>query len=418
MLERVVVRGFKSIVSGELAIGPLAVLFGPNTAGKSNFLEALLVLSRFASGRTLSDAVEPPLRGYPVEAFALPETGLEGLLAQETAEFTIGGKLTFPPVEGEAAHRLWYEATARIHPRSGTLELADELLVALDKHGNRKHKPRIERSQDQFTIRPREAGRPVVLPAPLHHTLLSNLQYSGQRYPDLDRVRSELTDWRTYYLDPRHAMREAQPPREVSDIGPRGEWIAPFLYRLKHRRDPAFRAVERALRHAIPTVESLDVDLDPKRGTLEIIISQDGTPYSSRVISEGTLRILALCAIAANPNPGSLVALEEPENGVHPRRIEIIADLLFAMSRRRQVVVTTHSPTLVAAMVRRHRSDPSQVGLLRVFREGRSTQIVPFEAPPELFADRDVREALRGPEDEGDEGLIEAMLVRGWLDGR
>lgn len=163
-----------------------------------------------------------------------------------------------------------------------------------------------------------------------------------------ESVTAQLAAWRVYYLDPRVAMRDAQAPREVDDIGPRGEWIAPFLFRLKGSRQHArsFRAVGRALHAAIPQVDGVDVDLDTRRGILDVQICQDRRLLSSRSISEGTLRLLALCAIAANPWPGRLVAFEEPENGVHPRRIGVVADLLTSLARkgRTQVVVSTHSP--------------------------------------------------------------------------
>jgi len=253
----------------------------------------------------------------------------------------------------------------------------------------------------------------------LNHTLVSNRQFSGEhRYPDFDRVREELSAWQTYYLDPRIAMREPQPPREVSDIGPRGEWIAPFLYRLKeseaHRK--YFQAIGRALKSAIPTVDSLDVDLDPRRGTLDIVIRQDGTPYSSRVVSEGTLRVLALCCLAGNPWPGELIAFEEPENGVHPRRIEVIADLLASMAEqgRSQVVVTTHSPTLITAMWQRAKRAPRKIKMFRCFQEGRATGVKPFDVVGPLFEDAEIRASLTSPEDSD---LVEAALLRGWLDG-
>jgi len=250
--------------------------------------------------------------------------------------------------------------------------------------------------------------------------LVSNLQFSGEnRYPDFDRLRAELGSWRTYYLDPREAMREAQTPREATDIGSRGESIASFLYRLKVEDPPRFKAVRRALRSAIPSVEDLDVDLDPGRGTLDIIVQQGGVTYSSRIVSEGTLRVLALCAISANPWPNTLIAFEEPENGVHPRRIEVITELLAGIARsgRRQVIVTTHSPELVRcvaemAMAAARDGEPAKVLLLRCTQDSRGSRLAPFNPAP-LFQDEEIRTALTGPEDR----IIEAMLVRGWLDG-
>src|SRR3989304_3382682 len=125
-----------------------------------------------------------------------------------------------------------------------------------------------------------------------------------------------MSGWRTYYLDPRMAMRSAKPPSDVRDIGVLGEDIAPFLYRLRAENSKYFEAVKRTLRSLIPSVEDLSVDLDKRRGTLDIQVRQGGIYFSSRIVSEGTLRVLALCALAVNPWSGSLLAFEEPENGV------------------------------------------------------------------------------------------------------
>lgn len=398
MLTRFSVKGFKSLLDVEIELAPLVVLMGPNASGKSNLLEALLLLSRLATEQTLAAALGPPLRGYPLEAFSLPEKGLEGLLQQERAELTLDAVVQPTPASKKASP-LRYQLTLRIHPRTGALEVSGEYLVRLKRDGTPKKNSGIVSLDDSLILRQTGgSGHP--------------------RHPDFDRLRSELSAWQTYYLDPRVAMREPQPPREVTDIGPRGEWIAPFLYRLKeseaHRK--YFLAIGRALRSAIPTVEDLDVDLDPRRGILDIVIRQDGTPYSSRVVSEGTLRVLALCCLAGNPWPGELIAFEEPENGVHPRRIEVVANLLASMAeqRRSQVVVTTHSPTLIAAMLQRAEKDPRRIKLFRCSQRGRATQVQEFIPSAPLFKDVEVQDSLTGPEDAA---LVEAMLLRGWLDG-
>jgi len=78
MLTRLKVRGFKSLLDVDVQLAPLVVVLGPNAAGKSNFLEALLLLSHLVTERTLSDAFGAQLRGYPLEAFHLPEVGASG----------------------------------------------------------------------------------------------------------------------------------------------------------------------------------------------------------------------------------------------------------------------------------------------------------------------------------------------------
>jgi predicted ATPase len=417
VLERLRVRGFKSLRDLEVRLAPIVVVFGPNAVGKSNVLESLQLLARLATERTLSDALSPPLRGYPLEAFSIPKGGLSTLLTADRVELEIEADVC------AGDRRLRYGVAIQATPQTGELSVAGEHLVVLTADSTPKHKPRIEESNGHLVVRRRnEAGKHRSEPLGLNHTLASNLQLSGDLYPDFDALRAELGSWRSYYLDPGSAMREPQPPREVVDIGPHGERIAPFLHRLRGspRYAKYFGAVARALHSAIPTIETLCVELDERRGTLDISITQDGASFSSRVISEGTLRVLALCAIAANPWPSAMVAFEEPENGVHPGRLEVIADLLLSMARphaeipARQVIVTTHSPVFVAAMLARARSAPDLVRLVRCVQSGGSTTLEPFEPSGELLEDAEIRAALR-PGEDGQ--LVESMLVRGWLDG-
>ena len=66
MLKRIKIQGYKSLVDLELNLKPLSVLVGPNASGKSNFLDALQLLSQIATCQTLEAAFEPPYRGYPL----------------------------------------------------------------------------------------------------------------------------------------------------------------------------------------------------------------------------------------------------------------------------------------------------------------------------------------------------------------
>ena len=212
-----------------------------------------------------------------------------------------------------------------------------------------KGRPAIERlGEETLDIRRRSKGRPRQEPLGLNYAVLSDPRLGGPEYRWMERTREELTEWRTYYLDPRVAMRAAQPPSDVRDIGVHGEHIAPFPYKLKAEHGKHFAAVLRTLRSMVPSIETLDVSLDRRQGTLDLLVRQDGIDYSSRIVSEGTLRVLGLCAIAVNPWGGSLLAFEEPENGVHPRRLELIAQLLLslALDQGRQVIVQTKGRTM------------------------------------------------------------------------
>jgi len=227
-------------------------------------------------------------------------------------------------------------------------------------------------------------------------------------------VRTELQDWRTYCFSPA-AMRTAMPPQSVTDIGVTGEFLAPFLYRLKGDYPRHFEAVVRTLRSIVPGIEAVEITLDTDRGILELRIGQDQASFSSRVVSEGTLRILALCALAFNPWNSSLLAFEEPENGVHPRRIELVARMLMFLAREenRQILVTTHSPLFCGAVLRETRSQSRRdVGLFSVRSRGRNTEVREFDFGS-LFSDQMIAQGLA---ETGDEALFENLVLRGLLD--
>lgn len=410
MLKRLVVRGFKSLQDVSVECPRMAVLFGPNAAGKSNLLDAIQAVSRIGTQRTLADAMSEPIRGYPVEAFSFPSGGLAELLTSPSARFSIGADVT----RERDIYR--YRVDVEIAPGSGALAVADEYLSALGKDGSPKGTAAIELVEGKLRVRRKgEAGKPRNEPLRQNYAMLSDPRLGTPLYRSIERTRSELSGWRTYYLDPRVAMRAAQPPSDVRDIGVLGGEIAPFLYRLRAEHPKHFQAISRTLRSIVPSVEDLTVDLDRRRGTLDILVRQTGVDYSSRIVSEGTLRVLALCAIAVNPWGGSLLAFEEPENGVHPRRLELIAQMLLslALEQGRQVVVTTHSPLFCDAVLKGARSRPGDIGLFNVRREGQATVVRPFDVTGPLFKDHEIAAALTtGTED----GLFESLLLRGMLD--
>ena len=165
----------------------------------------------------------------------------------------------------------------------------------------------------------------------------------------------------------------------------------------------------------IPSISTHDVNLDA-RGMLQFFIRQDGVEVSSRIVSEGTLRVLALCALSVNPWNGTLLAIEEPENGVHPRRVELIAKMLasLALDQARQVVVSTHSPLFCDAVLREARSrSTDSVGLFNVRHDGGGSTVEPFQTDGPLFDDPGIAEALAMPIEDH---LFESLILSGLID--
>ncbi len=412
MLKKLTVRNFKSLSDVTVELPRLSVLFGPNAVGKSNLLDAIQALSRIGNAPTLSGALgqSSPIRGHSFEAFSFAPDGLPGLFRKGSARFTLEADLT----TGKENYR--YRIEPRIDLKSGQLSVTDEYLTQLSVSGRPKGIPAIKRVGSRFHIRGRRLSNPRQKEVGLNYSILSNQRLGGYRYPWLERVRNELLNWCIYYFEPRMKMREEESPADVFDIGVHGEYIASFLYKLQAEFPKHFDAVFRTLRSIVPSIETLKVELDERRGTLNLWIRQAGIEYSSRVLSEGTLRVLALCAMAVNPWGGSLVALEEPENGVHPRRIDLIAQLLLSLTDQyqRQVVVTTHSPLFVDAILKvKREAESSDIGLFNVRLTAQGTVVEPFDVTDPLFQDAEIAEALAN---RTEDGLFESLILRGLID--
>ena len=447
MLNRIRVRGYKSLRDLDVQLKPLTLLFGPNAAGKSNILDAVQLLSRLATSRTLKEAFDPPCRGKPLESFTMGPGGLKGLREQERLAFSIEADLHISDTVAKAIdreilemrqpagavvaaphrvllrpqeklemrqpvparvleRRLRYRLEVEMLPSSGLLRTTDEYLAALNKNGGPTRRSAfIERQGQQVRLRREGQARPMEYERYLDRAILSMPHYAPH-YPHLTAARRELESWQFFYFEPRERMRAATPIKEASHVGPMGEELAAFLVTLKTRQPRQFQALEKALRMLLPDVDGIETDVNDL-GEAEFRLRENGVAIPARVLSEGTLRLLGLLALSGAEGTPSLVGFEEPENGVHPRRIELIADLLKTSSQsgETQYIVTTHSPILPDRL-------PDDA-LFVVSRTNRETQVESFKTWGALGRKPDINEAL----DDGGEPLpVFDRILRGDFD--
>ena len=142
-------------------------------------------------------------------------------------------------------------------------------------------------------------------------------------------------------------MRAANPVKEVHHLGLMGEELAAFLNTMKAVDANQFEGVEKALHTLLPNIDGIETEVS-ELGEVELRLKESGVAMPARVLSEGTLRMLGLLALTGVEEPPALVGLEEPENGIHPRRIQLIAELLKTQEilGQSQHIITTHSPIL------------------------------------------------------------------------
>jgi predicted ATPase len=430
VIRRVRILGYKSLRNLHVRVGPLSVLFGPNAAGKSNFLDALQLLSRTAISRTLTEAFEPPYRGTPLESFSFGERGLAGQLEQDRLRFTIEVDIelsnqTVARVEkqitemrsGNAAETklgnyvrerlLRYRLELEILPRTGILRVADEYLAALRQDGeiSGKRTAFIERQGNRLHLRLEGQAHPTYHEIGLDHTLVSRPLYQPH-YPHIAAIRQELSDWAFFYFEPRERMRAVNPVKEVRHIGLMGEELAAFLNTLRAVNPRQFEAIEKSLRVLVPQVERIDVQPNAL-GEVELKLQEEGVFVPARLVSEGTLRMLGLLAVASSTEPSTLIAFEEPENGIHPRRIHLLAEFLKTRSRMggTQFIVTTHSSLLPDLL-------PQEALFICSRREG-GTIIEPFSDRGPLFK----RDAIaKGLDDRHAAVRVSEQILRGDFD--
>lgn len=235
-------------------------------------------------------------------------------------------------------------------PRSGILRVADEYLAALGDDGEPEstRAPFLSRQGEQLMLEVEDGtmGAHIASARRLDHSRLAeHLSPSGS--PHALAARMELSSSLFFYFEPRERMRAANPVKEVRHIGLMGEELPAYLNTLRALEPRQFDAVEKAVRMILPQVDGIEVAVNDM-GEVELRLREGGVSVPARLLSEGTLRILGMLALIGAKEAPSLVGFEEPENGIHPRRIELIAELLKTRATIgvTQYIVTTHSPIL------------------------------------------------------------------------
>lgn len=413
MLTRLHIRGFKNLIDTEVRFGPFTCIAGPNGSGKSNLFDAIMFLGDLADYPIIEAASRVrnrsgEQRGDLGSLFSRTTTGQLRDIEIE-ADFVIpkSVKDDFDREAKPSATFLNYKIAlryVRTDEHSERLMLLREELTYIPKNEARKRigfpcsKPFFEsivsgnRRADYIKTEERDGksiiklrqdgvqGRASEVPAHTSpRTLLGSVNTDDR--PTVLAARREMQSWSLLQLEPSKLRMPddfSAEPRIESD----GSHLAATLHRLGRYTEIANR-----LSDLLPEVRDLSVDLDEARRLKTLVLEQrDGVRHSAQALSDGTLRFLALAIIAADPETTGVICLEEPENGIHPSRIPAIVKLLkdtavsslYAVdddNPLRQVIINTHSPTLVQALsvedllvafpIRLERSNATAFGAIR-----------------------------------------------------
>lgn len=403
MLTRLKIKGFKNLVNVDIHFGPFTCIAGANGVGKSNLFDAIRFLSALADMSFLEAArlvrddegLSADIRGLfhrvgnkyaekmTFEAeMIVPHEGDDNLgqLATATTTFlryklelsyqqgiTSGSMGVLGLVhesldyikKGEAFRHLPFEHTAgkwraslglgkRGAPFISTETGEGKRIIKLHQDGGSRGKAR------------------SLLAENLPRTVLSDSNASES--PTALLARLEMRSWRLLQLEPT-ALRKPDEFTSSARLGMDGAHLAKSLYAQANpggsQTQPCdsskqvYAQITNRLSQLLDDVREVKVDRDEKRELLTLqAAGKDGTFHPARSLSDGTLRFLALAVLELERVPGVL-CFEEPENGIHPQRIEAMLELLqdIAMDTSecvdddnplRQVIINTHSPSVVS----------------------------------------------------------------------
>lgn len=328
----------------EIDLQPLNVLIGPNASGKSNLIEALGVLR----------AAPRDLAGYFRERGGVSEYIRRGAGTSGTA--TIRARVDYLSFLGpqNVSYVLGF---SQVNYR---LDIVSEGIGApIHRPDSRiDYEPVYSYTRDGALISgydaESETRRMLYLS---QQELKPNQSILSQRkdpgaYPELTHLASSFEgitlfqEWSFGRHNPARLPQGADLPTDF--LLPDASNLVLMLHDLVQR--PKTRdQVEKYLRRFYEGAERIITKI--QGGTVQLYIEEEGgEQVPAPRLSDGTLRYLSLLAILCHPTPPPLVCIEEPELGLHPDVILIIAELLKDASQRTQLVVTTHSDALVSAL--------------------------------------------------------------------
>ena len=389
MITYIKINGFKSFQDFEMSFTPLTVIAGANASGKSNLFDAFNFLSRLAETDLKTAFSEQ--RGSIDELFTQYGTGSHAEEMSFTVEMLVnrrisdkwGGntelnytllryRLSVASTKtdyGFYGLKITHESLEKIKPEDDNWvkmlvpKTNGGLWKSVRAGGSREAFIRTEQEGDKLAIKIRQDGKGHGKATPadaVSQTVLSGI--NSVDFPHALAAKEEMRSWKFLQLNPDDLREPTKQDAGIRDeITATGNNLAAALFRIKHNDPYALKEISRKLNSFLPNFVAVDV-VDDKANRQFIIRLQetDDKWFSSRVLSEGTLRLLALCILSFDDKYAGLLCFEEPENGISPYLIKATTTLLKDLSSSlaesdanlRQVIVNTHSPGLLSALFR------------------------------------------------------------------
>ncbi len=310
-LDRLTISGFKSIREQEIELGPLNVLIGANGAGKSNLIGVF---------RLLNAIVRQHLQVAVAEA-----GGANNFLH-------FGSKRT-----QELELNFWFDPNGykvRLRPT------AEDSLFFVEE-------------VTYFHERSYKDPYDTLIGAGHVESSLAQAVQKGPSSRIAGHVLSAIQSWKIYHFHDTSTSARVKRTGNVDDNEHlRGDAsnLAAFLYRLE-KTDPAYyRNIVDTVRLVAPFFDRFNLRRNPLNPeTIKLEWKERGSDdyFSGQALSDGTLRFICLATLLLQPKLPATILIDEPELGLHPYAIHLLAEMLQAAATKTQLIVATQSVTLV-----------------------------------------------------------------------
>ena len=342
-IKRLDIEGFRSLRQVSWEPGDLKVVIGPNGSGKSSLLQFLELISVSAQGR--------------LEKYIQSLGGMNPIVWDGTAP-SIKFSLDVQCTEICSDH---YELELLWHKPAHTYTINNELLRELQKHGVTKEEQIIDylvRNNQTAYVYDNEKSSPIsvrdkfVLPG---ESILSALNDAFDDDLVIEIFQGYLSSFMVYQglrTDKDALIRQSTITRFEKRVESDGQNLISVLHTL-YTGDREFKAdINAAMKAAFGNdfEELVFPPASDQRIQLRVRWKSLKREQSAADLSDGTLRFLFLLTILASPDPPPVIAIDEPETGLHPSMLPIIAEFAQDAAMRSQVIFTTHSPQFLDAM--------------------------------------------------------------------
>jgi predicted ATPase len=359
LIESLKLDGLLSFAPGTptLELKPLNVVIGPNGSGKSNFIEAIELLHAaptalasavrdgggirewlWKGNGTRAASIDARLKGTKSSLRYLLQlsedgSGLRPLVSDELLE-----EAERDTKRPEAKDVYFYYRFQNGRPVLNALPSATEKVMDAFVPNPLMANERITRSLRREDLKADES----VLSQRKDPELYPELTWCGVQF-------SKIQTFREWSFGRYAELRKSQPADLPNDVLlPDARNLGLLINRLE--LTDAGPQLDEVLRRFLPRFHGVKTRVEA--GTVQIFLQEKGlkSAVSATRLSDGTMRFLAMATLLLMPNPPPLICIDEPELGLHPDALSLIAELLLEARERTQLIVTTHSDALVSAL--------------------------------------------------------------------